>query len=520
MIGLDAADKVLIGRWCAEGLLPNIARMRTQGAWADLETTADVVHVSAWPSIYSGTTPDKHGLYHASVMLPGQQAPARPRPEDCPVPFVWKLLNERGLRSIVMDAFLTCPLRDFNGVQIVDWGSWTWFSGQEILPASIKTGINKRFGPYPAEDHSKVGMTPPPDPLGFRERLLKGVEKKSAVANWLMETQDWDFFLMVFGECHATGHYFWHYQDPTYVTYPEDCDERLRTALRDVYVALDQAVGRCIDKAGTNTTVMLVSGDGMGPNYSGSHLLPELLDRVAGNAGDAHAQEEQLAKPTRQSALSRLRQMVPKELRAAVSRYILPRAINEKLSLHWKTAGMDWSTTRAFPIDNANEGFVRVNLRGRDPEGVVEPNDEYDALCAQLMEVASGMTNPANGRAAASCVHKTADLYSGPCRRLMPDVIINWDPDACITTDLATEHHGVVHSEQPGCGVTPFYTGNHLANAFLAVSGPGIEAGEVLQGVSVLDLAPTILARFGIEVPDHMDGSVVNSLLADRDKTR
>ena len=287
VIGLDAADRELIEAWCEQGLLPNISRIRSAGIWGSLETTADTVHVSAWPSIFSGTTPDKHGLYHAYVMQPGQQAPARPKPENCPVPFFWQLLDQQGIRSIVMDAFLTCPLRDFSGIQIVDWGSWTWFSGQEILPESIKHDIRKQFGVYPAENHSKVGMTPPVDPLGFRERLLEGVKKKSQVAQWLMESQDWEFFLLVFGECHAAGHYFWHYMDTEYASYPEKCEQELRTALLDVYVAIDAAIGELLARRDDDTVVYVVSGDGMGPNYSGSHILNELLKRCLLYTSDA-----------------------------------------------------------------------------------------------------------------------------------------------------------------------------------------------------------------------------------------
>ncbi|NQV86172.1 MAG: alkaline phosphatase family protein, partial [Woeseiaceae bacterium] len=84
LIGLDAADRELIERWADAGHLPNIARLRSSGIWGSLKTTADTVHVSAWPSIFSGVTPDKHGLYHAYVMREGEQAPVRPRPEECP----------------------------------------------------------------------------------------------------------------------------------------------------------------------------------------------------------------------------------------------------------------------------------------------------------------------------------------------------------------------------------------------------------------------------------------------------
>jgi len=60
-IGLDAGDAHLIEQWCLEGWLPNISRMKAEGVWARLATTADVFHVSAWPSTFTGTTADKAG---------------------------------------------------------------------------------------------------------------------------------------------------------------------------------------------------------------------------------------------------------------------------------------------------------------------------------------------------------------------------------------------------------------------------------------------------------------------------
>jgi len=511
VIGLDAADRELIDRWCDEGLLPNISRMRAQGTWAALHTTADTVHVSAWPGIFSGTTPDKHGLYHAYVMRPGEQAPVRPRPEECPVPFLWKLLDENGVRSIVMDAFLTCPLRDFSGVQIVDWGSWTWFSGQEIRPESIKQEIRRRFGAYPAENHSKVGMTPPSDPVGFRRRLLKGVEKKSEVAQWLMDSQDWEFFLLVFGECHAAGHYFWHYMDPDYVAYPAQAAAELRSALRDVYVALDGAIGHLLAKCDERTTVYVVSGDGMGPNYSGSHLLNTLLERMQLSNVRSDGPSAAPVKP-KKGLSSTIRAMVPKKFRALISKHVLPRSFNEKLSMHWKTADIRWASTRAFVIENANEGYVRVNLQGREPEGVVARGTDYDAICDALLDVAGTMTNPDNGRLAAAHVHKTTELYSGPCTGNFPDIIIDWDPQAKVTKALSTAKHGIVASEHAGYAVTPYYTGNHRGNAFVVAQGPSVQAGGVLENASILDLAPTILSHFGVAVPPHMDGKILESL--------
>jgi hypothetical protein len=86
-------------------------------------------------------------------------------------------------------------------------------------------------------------------------------------------------------------------------------------------------------------------------------------------------------------------------------------------------------------------------------------------------------------------------------------VVITWNLDARVTTELITDVVGIVRVDQPACGVAPFYTGNHWPNAFAAVTGPGVPAGATLEGGSILDLAPTILAHFGLAPADFMSGT-------------
>jgi predicted AlkP superfamily phosphohydrolase/phosphomutase len=482
-----------------------------------MSTTAEVVHVSAWPSIFTGAPPDEHGLYHAYVMQPGQQSPARPRPDQSPVPFLWKLLNDHGKRCIIMDAFLTCPLQNFNGTQIVEWGTWTWFSEPSITPESVKKEIQRKFGPYPAENHSKLGMTPPPDPAGFHGRLMAAVAKKAQVVKWLIKQQEWDLFLVVFGESHPAGHYFWHYHDDAYAAHTKA--KPGISALRDIYVALDKAIGDILESVDNSTTVFLVSGDGMGPNYSGSHIIGDLLARmklfnhVPARANGAPAGDQARGK-VNGDLLSAVRNMVPKSFRAAVSRALLPRKVNEKLSLRWKTAGISWQHTRAFLIENANEGYIRVNLKGREPQGIVAPGAEYRDLCEEIYQTAKSLTNPANGKAAVRTVYKTDDIYAGPCRSHMPDIIINWNDEARVSTELLAKNYGIARSALPAYALMPYYTGNHRPNAFAIAAGGNVPAGQVLQGSSILDLAPTVLDFFGIAAPAYMPGKVLGDLRA------
>jgi predicted AlkP superfamily phosphohydrolase/phosphomutase len=516
-IGWDAADAELLDRWCAGGLLPNVARMRSLGASARMGTTADVFHVSAWPSLFTGTTPDKHGLYHAYVTIPGHQGLLRPRPDSTPFPFLWKLLSDRGKRCVVIDAFLTCPLQGLNGVQIVDWGSWSWFWEPTFVPSGLKAEVRRKFGPYPAEDHSKVGVVPLADFNGFRTRLLAGVQTKTDVVKWLMAKEDWDLLLVVFGESHPAGHYFWQFHDPTFPAYPKTDAGPLRHALLDIYVALDRALGELLQAAGGGTTVFLVSGDGMGPNYSGSHILPDMLGRMgvlntgAGRPAGA-ASGSDASGASGGSLLAAVRSRIPKGLRAAVSNVLLSRAQQEKLSLHFKTAGIAWNQTRAYQIENAQEGYIRVNLKGREPAGIVEAGKDYDAICDELARTMEGLINPANGQRAATAVYTTHALYHGPCRAHLPDVVVSWNMGAKLTTELRAERYGVARSVAPSWELAPYYTGNHHPHAFAVAIGPDVPRAARLDGMHILDLAPTILRRYGIDPPEYMDGQVLSAL--------
>jgi len=260
----------------------------------------------------------------------------------------------------------------------------------------------------------------------------------------------------------------------------------------------------------------------MGPNYSGSHLLSPLLNRMglfrrAPSGGEAttdrtDASGARIASKARRDMLSTLRHMVPKSFRAAVSRTLLPRQLNEKLNLRWMMSGITWEQTRVFLIENANEGYLRINLKGREPLGIVEPGKEYEDLCEEIYQTAKGMINPANNRRAALTVYKADNIFSGPCRSHMPDIIINWDEKTRVTTELLTDKYGLVRSAHPAYGYGPYYTGNHRPNAFVVAVGPDILSGTVLEGASILDLAPTTLSHFGINPPAYMDGEVLSIL--------
>ncbi len=502
VIGLDSADADLIERWASEGDLPTFARVRAEGAWGRLATSSELMHVSGWPSLYTGLDPARHGLYHAYQAREGLRGVERARPERIGADPFWVDLDRAGRRVIVMDAFMTAPLDAFSGIQILEYGTWTWFGAPETRPRALGREIARRFGSYPGPEHLEVLDVP--DPIPFRDRLVEGVGRKTEVVEWLVREHEWDTLFVTFGETHGAGHYLWHHDDRRY---PADRarTDRAPHPLRDVYMAIDAALARLLGRVATDVTVLIVSVDGMGPNHAAPGHVPEILDRLdlfhgagvgGGPAGDEAGQSPGL--------LARARAMVPLPVRQAVSR-CLPRRLHYQLSMRWVNDAVDWERTRAFCVPNSNEAYVRVRRAGRDPGG-----RETDASYADILDLVAragvSLRGAGSGRPVARDVVRVDDVLAGPRRGDLPDLVITWDEDAGIERRLVADDIGVVEAPS-GYETAPFYTGNHRPNAFALARGPAVVPGSSISG-DVRDVAPTACALLGVEPPARYQGRV------------
>ena len=127
------------------------------------------------------------------------------------------------------------------------------------------------------------------------------------------------------------------------------------------------------------TDVIVTSPVGMDVNTSRADLLPEMLDAVlsGGMLPDAD---------TGSGFVWKLRAALPTGLRARVAS-ALPDKVALALTERLELRGQDWTATRAFAQPADNQGYVRLNLRGRERDGIVEPA-EAEAL---MDEIASGL---------------------------------------------------------------------------------------------------------------------------------
>ena len=489
VIGLDAGDPALIERWSDTGMLPAFARLRREGTWIKLTNRGEFPSMTVWPSIFTGTHLGKNGIYYPVQIKVGKPKLELVRPERCGQRPFWGHLASGGKRSIVVDVPFTHPLRGLDGLQISNWGSYERYDAPRSEPPQEVHEVQRRFGRYPfGEELSRNAPITHRDFGNVRRKLLSAVPVKGEMIRYLMRAQPWDFFMGVFAETHPAGHYFWDGHD---CSSPRSVGAEFSSTLLDIYRRLDTEIGKIAASLDERTTLLIVSGHGMGANHSGWHLVPEVLKRITpASDDDSHAGKK--------TWLFQLRESIPRKWRDVVS-HALPNKLRDYLRVHWATSHIDWVNDFVFSLPTDAHGLIRVNLKGREPNGRVSSGVEYQELCRKVSQALKDLIDPQTGMPVVERVFFTDEVFPGPERDRLPDLIVNWRNGKKIDR-VASKELGTISGTLPDPR-----SGNHRAEGFALLIGPGVARRKRSDG-HLLDIAPTILSFYGHDIPKTFDG--------------
>jgi len=491
VIGLDAGDLSLIERWSDIGMLPAFARLRREGTWIKLKNRGEFPSMTVWPSIYTGTHPGKNGIYYPVQIGLGMPRLELVKPEQCGQRPFWVHLASGGKRSIVVDVPFTYPIRRLDGLQISNWGSYERYASPVSEPRQGLREIRERFGRYPfGEELSRNAPISHRDFRHVRRKLLCGVPVKGEMIRHLMRGQAWDFFMGVFAETHPAGHYFWDGHDSSSA---QTIGAEFNSTLLDVYQRLDNEIGKIAASLDGRTTLLIVSGHGMGANNSGWHLVPEVLKRIGVTPSSGESDHA-----ARKSWLVQLRESIPRRWRDLVS-HSLPNKLRDYLRIHWANSNIDWLNDLVFSLPTDAHGLIRVNLKGRDPNGKVNSGKEYEEICRKVIQTLNGLVDPQTGKRVVEEVFLTDQVFPGPERDRLPDLIVSWHNGKKIDR-VASKEVGSISGKLPDTR-----SGNHRSEGFALLYGPDVTKGRESEG-HLLDIAPTILSFYGHDLPNSFDG--------------
>jgi predicted AlkP superfamily phosphohydrolase/phosphomutase len=494
-LALDMGDGDLIQQWARAGHLPNLRKLIDAGTWVELESPAKVLHTSTWPTFATGTLPGTHGVYYPYQPEPGHQQAQHIRPDHYGAPTFWSRADRHGRRCVVYDIPETFPEAGFNGEAIFEWGTWAWYGEQTSQPNSLMEELGREFGKYPLGIEALQLGLGRPNRNTLQERLPRSVAHKRDSLKWFLKRADWDLIVAGFCETHPAGHYLW----PASFSREKGTEDPGFDAIRSVYAAIDDAIGKLSSEFPSGTVLIVVSGDGVRPNHAGWHLLPKVLERLGyTNAG---AQTDGGGTKSR-SLAARLKDALPPQARRWVADH-MPRSLRERVGAHLQSAHIDWSRTRAFTLPTDLEGYIRINLKEREPQGIVQPGAEYDALCADIRSSLLALKNPATGRPAVEAVWLCHEVFAGQRQQQLPDLVVSWNDEAPIA---ALEGPGLERVEEPSPDPR---TGTHSTRGFMLAHGSGIARGAVRRG-RLEQVAPTILDLLGLRAESGFDGPPID----------
>ncbi len=506
VIGLDGATLDLIEPWAKQGLLPNLARLMQAGVYGRLQSVLPVLSSAAWSSFMTGVNPGKHGLYDFVKRAPdGYQL----RPVDrsnLQEPTLWGLLSQVEKKVCVINVPMTYPPEIVNGMMVTGLGTpdyKTFTYPPELSKVLIERGYVVNHEPFKKENEAK-----------FLEETYLITDKVTETASWLMSDQPWDFFMVVYREPDDLGHFFWHYLDETHPKYVKDSP--FRNAILEYYQKVDTAIGELVETSGPDTNMMLLSDHGTGPLYKVVYL----------NEWLRHNNWLALQDPKHLQSRSRLwlarLGITRSNISAILRRYKLGRVerwikdmLGDKIEALPKTRlaqypdAIDWTKTKAYSF--GYNGQIYINLKGREPQGIIEPGEEYTTLCEQIRQKLIELKDPDDGLPIVDQVFHRDEVFWGSELKDAPDLIVTMRGLSYIT------RAGFEFSGTDGLIVSDpaeFLSGGHRMDGVWALSGPDVLGlGYIDSMVRIYDLAPTVLHLLGAPVPKYMDGQVLDRWL-------
>jgi predicted AlkP superfamily phosphohydrolase/phosphomutase len=484
----DAVSVPRVERLLAAGRMPALAELRAQGRWLGLDTPATHFPAGSYATLYSGLDLPEHGMYYAFQWSPAHQR-VRWRGEFPQPLMVWERVARAGKRVLVVDPYECLPPEVSDGVvlaghQLANVMSLPRWSS----PPALAKELDRLFGP-PRMVNEVFGEPTIRSLLELRRRLLAATDRVSEVALHFLRRDTFDLVWVNLLAGHLGGHMFWDLSQLD----PNSLDDGTRTiferTLDDIYEQMDRAMGQVLAEI-PDADIVVTAPMGMAVNMSRVDLLPGMLEAVLSSNGQARAESRA------ERFLWGLRSRVPIGVRAKAAA-ALHGPLTREVTMRLSSLGVDWEKTPVFMLPSDHFGQLRLNVRGREREGVVAPGD-VDDLVARVREGLLSFRE-ADGEQAVVAVERTRDVMGdGPFLELLPDVIVRWSdrPSASVDHVISPDHGDV---RRPGRGSGR--SGAHTPDAWaLLVPRSVVLAGQ--EHPHLRDIAATVCAALGVEAED------------------
>ncbi len=512
IVGLDGADLGLI-QAAGPQQLPQLFRLMERGAYAALKSFLPPATLPNWLGFLTGVDPSHHGVFDFTsrrgyrVAFDGATRRARST--------FFTSADRKGMRCACLGFPGTWPPERLDhGVVMSGWDSPVAFSANAsfVWPQRKYQEWTRRFGPLTFDDVNEFVSHDTSWLLELPQKLSARVERKAAFYLALLEEDPWDVFACYFGESDTAAHHLFNLHDPKSPRRPTGAATSSDGLLR-VYRQLDAALGDLVSAAGEEAEITVVSDHGFGGSSDKVLYLNQALAE-AGLLAFKKSTHSALPKHLKDAALFLLKPQV-REMLFRLGGTWMPSRLESAL----RFGSIDMSRTIAFSDELNYFPSVSLNLRGREPEGVVSQLHRHESL-TNVRQALLALRDPWNNQPVVKAVHLREELYFGPLVERAPDLILEFNLDRDYSYNLLPSSYAAPGagawrklSEEEYCGRKGrSMAGSHRERGLWIAAGPQVRArGEVLAKMT--DATATCLARMDLPLPHGSAGRVPDGVL-------
>jgi len=266
----------------------------------------------------------------------------------------------------------------------------------------------------------------------------------------------------VFDTVDRVQHMFWRHMDPSHPNHDKEKAEKYGNVIRDLYIYMDDLLGKVLERVDKNTTLMILSDHGFKPFRYVVHLNTFLFKNgFIGLKDESKGESGQFFR------------------------------------------NFDWSKTKAYSL---GLGGIYINQKGREPLGIVERGEETEKVKKEIIRKLEEFVDPVSQQKPVHKVYRREDLYQGKYVEKAPDLVVgfaegyrsSWQTSLGGAPANPPVEINRMNWSGDHCMDPSFVPGIFMANRKLSASDP-----------CIWDLAPTTLHQFNIDIPEEMDGKVL-----------